>query len=100
MRAMWAHRHALLATGDDNITLSGHDLLCCEGDGTQTGPADLIDTECGLGIWNSGYARGLTGGILTRSGRQYLAEDMTSSISSGAKLARWMAALIATSPKI
>ena len=75
MRAMWAHRHALLATGDDNITLSGHDLLCCECDSTQAGPADLIDTECGLGIWNSGYARGLTGGILTRSGRQYLAED-------------------------
>ncbi|MCY1231471.1 hypothetical protein D9M72_439210 [compost metagenome] len=75
MRAMRRHRHGLHAAGDDDIRITGCNLLHAERHGTKTGTAELVHAPGGFLLRKTRLHRRLTRRVLALAGLQDLAED-------------------------
>ena len=67
--------HALLAAGDDDLRRPRLDLLRAERDGARPEPQSWFIAQAGDSTGNAGGDRGLARRVLSRAGRQDLAED-------------------------
>ncbi|KQT60579.1 hypothetical protein ASG54_10650 [Aureimonas sp. Leaf460] len=72
---MWNHRHGVHADGDDDLGVTGRDLLHAERDRTKARTAALIHSPGGGLPGNAGLHGRLTGGVLAFSSREDLTKD-------------------------
>ena len=67
--------HALLATGDHDVSIAGRNLLRAESDGAEPRAAHLVHAEGGRFHWDAGGDGGLTRRVLALGRCQHLAHD-------------------------
>lgn len=75
MGAVGRHGHGFLAAGNNDGRIAGNDLLHAKGHGAQAGTTELIETEGGCFLGNSGLHRRLPRRVLPFARRQDLTEN-------------------------